>query len=47
MSAKVLQKKLGHTDIKVTMNTYADVFSQFEDTEDEKLTKYLQSINLT
>ena len=46
MSAKVLQKKLGHTDIKVTMNTYADVFSQFEDTEDEKLTKYLQSINL-
>ncbi len=46
MSAKVLQKKLGHTDIKVTMNTYADVFSQFEDTEDEKLTKYLQSLNL-
>ena len=46
MSAKVLQKKLGHTDIKVTMNTYADVFSQFEDTEDEKLTKYLQTINL-
>ena len=46
MSAKVLQKKLGHTDIKVTMNTYADVFSQFEDTEDEKLTKYLQAINL-
>lgn len=46
MSAKVLQKKLGHTDIKVTMNTYADVFSQFEDTEDEKLTKYLQSIDL-
>lgn len=46
MSAKVLQKKLEHTDMKVTMNTYADVFLQFEDTEDEKLTKYLQSINL-
>lgn len=43
MSAKVLQKKLGHTNIKVTMNTYADIFPQFED---EKLTKYLQSNNL-
>ncbi|WP_294847116.1 tyrosine-type recombinase/integrase [uncultured Eubacterium sp.] len=43
ISAKVLQKKLGHTNIKVTMNTYADIFPQFED---EKLTKYLQSNNL-
>lgn len=46
MSAKVLQKKLGHTDIKITMNTYADVFAKFEDTEDEKLSQYLFSNNL-
>lgn len=46
MSAKVLQKKLGHTDIKVTMNTYADVFAKFEDTEDEKLNAYLAAENL-
>lgn len=46
MSAKVLQKKLGHADIRVTLNTYADVFSQFEDTEDEKLIYYLSSNNL-
>ena len=47
MSAKVLQKKLGHTDIKITMNTYADVFARFEDTEDEKLNRYLTANNLT
>lgn len=46
MSAKVLQKKMGHTDIKVTMNTYADVFAQFEDAEDNKYLDYLQKSNL-
>lgn len=46
MSAKVLQKKLGHVDIKITMNTYADVFAKFEDTEDEKLANYLQENGL-
>lgn len=46
MSAKVLQKKMGHTDIRITMNTYADVFAKFEDTEDEKFNQYLFSNNL-
>lgn len=46
MSAKVLQKKMGHTDIRITMNTYADVFAKFEDTEDEKFSQYLFSNNL-
>lgn len=31
MPAKVLQKILGHTDIKVTMNTYCDAFEDFTD----------------
>lgn len=46
MSAKVLQKKLGHTDIRVTMNVYADVFAKFEDAEDDKLSLYLSKEKL-
>lgn len=46
MNAKVLQHKLGHNDISVTLNTYADVFSQFEDKEDEKLISYLEELNI-
>lgn len=30
MPAKVLQKILGHTDIKTTLNTYCDVFEAYE-----------------
>ncbi|MCH5192062.1 MAG: site-specific integrase [Oscillospiraceae bacterium] len=30
MPPKVLQKILGHTDIKITLNTYCDVFNAFE-----------------
>lgn len=40
MSAKVLQKKLGHANISTTLNTYASVFDKFEDSEDEKCYKY-------
>jgi integrase len=40
MTAKVLQKKLGHANISTTLNTYASVFDKFEDTEDEKCYRY-------
>jgi integrase len=40
MSAKVLQKKLGHANISTTLNTYASVFDKFEDTEDDKCYRY-------
>lgn len=40
MSAKVLQKKLGHANISTTLDTYASVFSKFEDNEDEKYNNY-------
>lgn len=43
MNAKVLQHKLGHHNITVTLNTYADVFAQFEDNEDEKFIDYMTS----
>lgn len=38
MSAKVLQTLLGHTDIKITMNTYCDTFDRFQA---DDITKYL------
>lgn len=41
MQAKVLQKLLGHTDIKVTMNTYCDAFSEFQEENIEKFEQYL------
>ena len=42
MQAKVLQKKLGHHDITITLNTYTDIFSKYEDTCDNNYTKYLE-----
>lgn len=46
MSAKVLQKKLGHANISTTLDTYASVFSKFEDTEDEKYNSYIEKEGL-
>lgn len=42
MNIKVLQKKLGHKNIQTTLDTYASVFDNFEDTEDDKLSSYLE-----
>ncbi len=42
MSAKVLQTLLGHTDIKVTMNTYCDAFEEFKTEDIAKLEEYLK-----
>ena len=46
VQAKVLQKLLGHTDISVTLNTYADVFEAYQDKEVEKLNEYWQKTGL-
>lgn len=46
MSAKVLQKKLGHANISTTLDTYASVFSKFEDSEDEKYNNYIEKEGL-
>lgn len=46
MSAKVLQKKLGHANISTTLDTYASVFSKFEDSEDEKYNNYIETEDL-
>lgn len=42
MSAKVLQTLLGHTDIKITMNTYCDAFDEFKTEDINKVDEYLK-----
>ncbi len=41
MTAVVLQRLMGHKDIKVTLNTYTSVFNKFKEDEIEKVNKYL------
>ena len=43
MPAKVLQRLLGHTDIQTTLNTYCDVFENFEETYIEKTQEYYKN----
>lgn len=45
VDANTLKTLLGHTDIKITMNTYADVFNAHRDTQIDKLTEYLKKTN--
>ena len=41
MSAVVLQRLMGHTDIKITLNTYTSVFNDYKESELNKVAKYL------
>lgn len=47
MSAKVLQKILGHADIQTTLNTYCDVFEEYEKDSSDKAFEYLKNLGLT
>lgn len=40
----VLQRWLGHTDIRVTLNTYTDVFANMHSDNIEKLEKYAEEV---
>ena len=42
MSAKVLQSLLGHTDIRITLNTYCDAFDSFKCDDIAKVENYLK-----
>lgn len=44
MPTKVLQTTLGHKDIKITLNTYCDVFDKFENKHLEKVDEYIEAI---
>ena len=46
MSAKVLQKILGHTKIQTTLDTYCDVFDLFEKKHNDMTIEYLKEQNL-
>lgn len=47
MSAKVLQSKLGHKKIITTLDTYASVFNEFQEQEDEKYLNYINANKLS
>ena len=47
MSAKVLQTLLGHTDVRVTLNTYCNAFDQFQSENISKVDSYMQNLGLT
>ena len=44
MSAKVLQKNLGHRKIQTTLDTYTSVFEKFNKDENEKYDLYMKEI---
>lgn len=46
MSAKVLQKLLGHSDIKITLNTYCDAFDELKTESISKFEQYLGEKNI-
>ena len=46
MSAKVLQKNLGHKKIQVTLDTYTSVFEKFNQEENKKYDDYMKKIGI-
>lgn len=47
MQAIVLSKLLGHSDIRVTLNTYVKIFNEYQTKVSKELEKYYKDINLT
>lgn len=47
MPASVLQKILGHTNVKTTLNTYCDVFSEYEQQHINAQNEYLKANGLS
>lgn len=46
MSAKVLQKNLGHKKVQTTLDTYTSVFEKFNKDENEKYNEYMKQNGL-
>lgn len=42
MPAVVLQRLMGHTDIKITLNTYTEIFNDFKQSEIDKVNNYYE-----
>lgn len=45
MSAVVLSKLLGHSDIQITLNTYTSVFDKFKEDEIQKYLSYINQLH--
>lgn len=43
MPVKVLQDLLGHTDIGITLDTYSDVFENFQTENIQKIDNYMST----
>lgn len=46
MPPVVLQRLMGHTDIKITLNTYTEIFNRFKQEEIEKVSNYYEKNNI-
>ena len=46
LSAKVLQKNLGHKKIQTTLDTYTSVFDKFIEDENKKYDLYMEKLNI-
>lgn len=46
MPVKVLQDLLGHTDISITLDTYSDVFENFQTENIQKIDNYMSTADL-
>ena len=46
MSAKVLQKNLGHKEIQTTLDTYTSVFDKFNEDENKKYDLYMKRLKI-
>ena len=42
MPAEVVQKKLGHHDVEITINTYTDIFNKYESEHTNNYLNYLR-----
>ena len=45
MQAVVLQKLLGHSNIKTTLDTYTSVFNKFKEDEIDKFVNYISQLH--
>ena len=46
MAPVVVQRLMGHKDIRITLNTYTSVYDEFKDREVDKVNKYLLKENM-
>ncbi len=46
MQAVVLSKLLGHSDIRITLNTYVKIFNEYQAKASQAVEEYYKNINL-